>query len=143
MILSQQFTGASAQHPVLARLEDAFDALHFDNKAGVPVCRSATVILYLHDTCDGGATYFSLSTGRPSPNSMPKPTADAVAWQSQQLSSKKGVSRPGLRVQPVAGRLIMFWSALPNGLEDPCSLHSAEPVGAGEKWIVTRWFKEV
>lgn len=47
------------------------------------------------------------------------------------------------RVYPVAGRLMLFWSALPDGEEDRRSLHSAEVVEEGEKWIATRWFKEV
>lgn len=34
-------------------------------------------------------------------------------------------------------------SRLPDGSEDLASLHAAEPVGEGEKWIVTRWYKEM
>lgn len=51
-----------------------------------------------------------------------------------------GTILPGLRVFPVKGRAIMFWSRLPSGAEDAASLHAAEPVVEGQKWIVTRWF---
>lgn len=43
---------------------------------------------------------------------------------------------------PAAGRCILVWSALPDGAEDYNSIHSAETVEGGEKWIITRWFRE-
>ena len=37
-----------------------------------------------------------------------------------------------------------FRSHLPGsgGVDDPFSMHSAEPVVSGEKWVATRWFAE-
>ena len=34
-------------------------------------------------------------------------------------------------------------SRLPNGETDLASMHAAKPVGSGEKWILTRWCKEL
>ena len=33
-----------------------------------------------------------------------------------------------------------FWSVRA-GVEDPRSLHEAEPIVAGEKWIATKWLQ--
>lgn len=129
-----------------------FYAEHYDNKAGGLISRAATIIIYLEDTPQGGGTYFPRSTGLPQPGSsgaLPLPLArslpEALAALTQQLHGRScsGGGRPGLRVLPTQGRAVIFWSRLPDGGEDLSSLHSAEPVREGIKWIATRWFKEV
>ena len=89
---------------------------HYDNKQGC-VRRAATFMLYLRDVEAGGATHF--------PKAKPAgKDADAV----------------GVRVWPKRGRALVFWSVR-GGVEDARSLHEAEPVAAGEKWIATKWMQ--
>jgi hypothetical protein len=54
-----------------------------------------------------------------------------------------GAGGVGLRVFPRTGRALVFWSKAADGGEDDASLHAAEPVLRGIKYIVTRWMKEV
>ncbi|GFH22484.1 Fe2OG dioxygenase domain-containing protein [Haematococcus lacustris] len=56
------------------------------------------------------------------------------------LHEDPSVARPGIRISAVAGRALIFWSALPDGTEDLASLHAAEKVVQGNKWIATRYF---
>ncbi len=71
------------------------------------------------------------------PGALPAPLAPTATGG--------GVSapRPGLRVFPRQGRALVFWSRLPGGGEDFASIHAAQVVEGGEKWIATRWFKEL
>lgn len=48
-------------------------------------------------------------------------------------------SGAGVRVHPAAGRACIFFSMRADGSEDPASLHAAEPLRLGEKWIATKW----
>ena len=86
---------------------------HYDNKQGC-VRRAATFMMYLRDVEAGGATHF--------------PKAKAFG---------KGADADGVRVWPKRGRALVFWSVR-GGVEDVRSLHEAEPVAAGEKWIATK-----
>ena len=52
----------------------------------------------------------------------------------------KGGDADGVRVWPKRGRALVFWSVR-GGVEDVRSLHEAEPVAAGEKWIATKWMQ--
>ncbi|KAG2430196.1 hypothetical protein HXX76_010295 [Chlamydomonas incerta] len=121
-----------------------FYSEHYDNKAGGVITRAATIIIYLQDTPAGGSTHFPKSTGLPALRCLPprRHCLAALPHMSQQLHAMR-VARPGLRVYPAKGRAVVFWSRLPDGTEDLASLHSAEPVRAGSKWICTRWFKEL
>ncbi|EFJ40203.1 hypothetical protein VOLCADRAFT_108284 [Volvox carteri f. nagariensis] len=121
-----------------------FYSEHYDNKAGGVISRAATVIIYLEDTPQGGATFFPKSTGLPSLDSLSRamPALDAIPQLTYQLHAMR-VARPGLRIYPAKGRAVIFWSRLVDGSEDLASLHAAEPVRAGSKWICTRWFKEL
>jgi len=47
----------------------------------------------------------------------------------------------GIRIWPKRGRALVFWS-VSGGIEDVRSLHEAEPVIEGEKWIATKWLRE-
>jgi hypothetical protein len=88
---------------------------HFDNRAGSVHLRAATVIIYLGDCTHGGATYFPKGLGG---------------------------QKDGIRVRPKRGRCLVFWSRREDGTEDAASLHAAEPVLKGTKWIATRWLRE-
>lgn len=138
---------------------------HFDNKAGGNLTRAATIIVYLCDTREGGATFFPKAAPLCSPEFLTPQGSEVLRDEDDERapsspmslgSSSEGViekgtrapdktppSRSGLRVFPVTGRALVFWSKLPDGNEDFASIHSAEVVTAGEKWIATRWFQEV
>jgi prolyl 4-hydroxylase len=45
----------------------------------------------------------------------------------------------GLSVQPVKGKVIVFYSLKPDGSGDTYSLHSACPVKEGLKWAANKW----
>ena len=49
---------------------------------------------------------------------------------------------PGLRVDPVPGRAVIFDNLHPDGRPDPDSLHAGTPVEAGEKWLATLWIRQ-
>jgi hypothetical protein len=92
------------------------------------------MLLLRSDTIDGGSTYF------------PKAEVNVAALQScpEQLPKKitVGADGRGVRVYPVQGRAVVFWSKRQDGTEDIASLHAAEVVRKGEKWIATRWMKD-
>ena len=47
--------------------------------------------------------------------------------------------RDGLRVHPGKGHAVLFYSQTPDGNVDDLSLHEAEPVTKGEKWLANLW----
>jgi prolyl 4-hydroxylase len=47
----------------------------------------------------------------------------------------------GLRVHPRRGSAVWFRNVTADGAPDPDSLHGGDPVGAGEKWIITAWVR--
>ncbi|MFZ5637635.1 MAG: 2OG-Fe(II) oxygenase [Pseudomonadota bacterium] len=49
---------------------------------------------------------------------------------------------PGLRVDPLPGRAVIFDNLLPDGRPDPDSLHAGTPVETGEKWLATLWIRQ-
>lgn len=129
---------------------EQFYALHMDNRAGDCAKRAATVMIYLSDVEAGGATGFPRSTGFPLHRAL---EGCAAGWRNEPApppgspavvhSMRAKQQRPaGLRVEPREGRAVIFWSRMPNGEEDKCSIHEAEKVVAGCKWIATRWCRE-
>jgi prolyl 4-hydroxylase len=48
----------------------------------------------------------------------------------------------GIDVLPRRGNAVYFAYCTENGVLDPRSLHGGSPVGAGEKWIATKWIRE-
>lgn len=48
----------------------------------------------------------------------------------------------GIDVLPRRGNAVYFAYCADNGVLDPRSLHGGNPVGGGEKWIATKWFRE-
>ncbi len=49
---------------------------------------------------------------------------------------------PGLRIDPLPGRAVIFDNLTSNGSPDPDSLHAGTPVDAGEKWLATLWIRQ-
>lgn len=49
---------------------------------------------------------------------------------------------PGLRIEPVPGRAVVFDNLRGDGTPDPDSLHAGTPVLRGEKWLATLWLRE-
>ena len=83
--------------------------------------RMATVLWYLSDVEGGGETVFPQSGGVHAPASMTS-------------------CDQGLKVTPKKGKVIMFYSLLPNGMGDRYSLHGACPVeGERPKWAANKW----
>ena len=120
---------------------------HYDNKAGNAAARAASFLVYLKDVPEGGATYFPRSTGRPAaamgPLSRPAPGCPAGDPAAPPPPPAKPLGPPpGLRIFPREGRAIIFWSRTAAGHEDGASIHAAETVLGGEKWIITRWLRE-
>nr|WP_315596390.1 2OG-Fe(II) oxygenase [uncultured Cupriavidus sp.] len=51
--------------------------------------------------------------------------------------------RLGLEVAPVKGNAVFFSYKLPDGSLDERTLHAGLPVQSGEKWIATKWLREL
>lgn len=114
---------------VVRYTEGQFYHEHYDNKAGQTSMRAATFMMYLCDSQGGGATFF--------------PRAIPLAKTAQKTSLLWGMNRaPGIRITPKRGRAVLFWSKMKSGTEDLASIHAAEVVTKGEKWIATRWLTE-
>lgn len=136
---------------------------HYDNRADSPLTRAATIIVYLCDTESGGATAFprAVLAGQASGSyaAAPAGASGALPGFSRGGSGGEGLGGSGggwqlppkvdvgprgvgIKVFPVRGRAVVFWSKRPDGNEDPNSIHAADTVERGEKWIATRWMKD-
>lgn len=75
--------------------------------------RFATLLLYLNEGMEGGATQFP-------------------RWVNAETGE-------GLDAVPQVGKAVLFYSQLPDGNMDDWSLHAALPVRKGEKWLINLW----
>jgi len=82
--------------------------------------RMATVFWYMSNVTAGGETVFPRFGGTPQPDNYKDCTK-------------------GLLVKPIKGKVIIFYSMLPNGVLDPHSLHGGCPVIEGIKWAANKW----
>ncbi|OQR85475.1 hypothetical protein ACHHYP_11779 [Achlya hypogyna] len=82
--------------------------------------RMITVFWYMSDVAAGGHTIFPRAGGLPQPDSMKDCTK-------------------GLKVAPQKRKVIVFYSMLPNGENDPISLHGGCPVEDGVKYSGNKW----
>ena len=49
---------------------------------------------------------------------------------------------PGLRIDPLPGRAVIFDNLTHDGSPDTDSLHAGAPVETGEKWLATLWIRQ-
>ncbi|CAI5736210.1 unnamed protein product [Hyaloperonospora brassicae] len=82
--------------------------------------RMITVFWYMSDVAKGGHTNFARAGGLPPP------------------ASNKGCFQ-GLSVAPEKRKVVVFYSMLPNGENDPMSLHAGCPVEEGIKFSGNKW----
>jgi prolyl 4-hydroxylase len=70
-------------------------------------------------------------------------TASAVTYLTAP-GKGGGTSFPnlGLTVPPAAGSTLWFRNCSADGQVDERSLHAGDTVEEGEKWVVTKWFRE-
>jgi len=54
-------------------------------------------------------------------------------------SFPKAANTKGIRVRPSKGSGVLFYSMMPDGNGDDLSLHAAEPVTKGVKWVCNLW----
>ena len=47
----------------------------------------------------------------------------------------------GASIEPKPGVLLVWNNALPDGSPNPDTLHAGTPVGAGEKYVLTKWYR--
>jgi prolyl 4-hydroxylase len=78
--------------------------------------RFSTLLLYLNSPEKGGETVFP-------------------RWINAETSHQ-------LKVEPIAGRAVLFYSQLPDGNFDDFSQHAASPVTVGEKWLINLWVSD-
>jgi prolyl 4-hydroxylase len=75
--------------------------------------RFTTLLLYLNEVMEGGATQF-------------------LRWVNAETSE-------GLNVESKVGKAMLFYSQLPDGNMDDWSHHAALPVRKGEMWLMNLW----
>jgi len=85
--------------------------------------RLATVFWYLSDVNLGGEMNFP----------------SAVGFEPIDDENVASECSTGLRVKPREGKVILFYSLLPDGTGDKTSLHGECPVGHGQKWAANKW----
>lgn len=89
--------------------------------------RMATILLYLHDTEEGGETAF------------PETHVDVTPELEARLGPFSSCARGRVAFRPRKGDALMFWSLKPDGTHDDMSSHEGCPVVRGVKWTATAW----
>nr|AFK40578.1 unknown [Medicago truncatula] len=113
------------RYEVGQRYYSHYDAFNPDEYGPQKSQRVASFLLYLTDVEEGGETMFPFENGL---------NMDGTYGYED---------RVGLRVKPRQGDGLLFYSLLPNGTIDQTSLHGSCPVIKGEKWVATKWIRNL
>lgn len=119
----------------------------FDGTGAAP--RIATLVVFLTDDFEGGETVFPRVSAREGSGSgTMKPLAKLVAAGGQpllmaelsKLSKYCDAATSVLRVPPVRGDALLFFSFGTDLVPDHDSVHGGCPPRGGSKWIAQQWF---
>jgi prolyl 4-hydroxylase len=69
-----------------------------------------------------------------------------VSWEmSASKATQSALVNPrlGLAVLPLRGNAVYFEYCNEAGQVDPLSLHAGAPVLSGEKWVATKWMRQL
>jgi prolyl 4-hydroxylase len=47
-----------------------------------------------------------------------------------------------IKIQPKQGSALIWNNLLPNGRPNHLTLHQSHPIISGEKWVITKWFRD-
>jgi prolyl 4-hydroxylase len=47
-----------------------------------------------------------------------------------------------IKIKPQQGSALIWNNLLPNGRPNPLTLHQSHPIVSGEKWVITKWFRD-
>ncbi|XP_050401521.2 transmembrane prolyl 4-hydroxylase [Patella vulgata] len=126
-------------HHDSSRVDDSIPCCERFDTRQCRVCRYMTILFYLNDVEEGGATAFVLSEN------------DTFATNqvefSEQVNLYRKCSDAKIRVKPSKGKAIMWYNHFIDhktkwmGPMDLQTLHGGCPVIKGEKWIANFWLR--
>ncbi|KFM24033.1 Prolyl 4-hydroxylase subunit alpha-1 [Auxenochlorella protothecoides] len=97
--------------------------------------RTATVLVYLADTEEGGETAFPTVRGAA--------RVRGSEWVDPALEQRLGpfssCAQGSVAARPRKGDALLFHSLKPDGTHDPAAMHTGCPVVKGTKWTATKW----
>ena len=112
-----------------------YHPLHTDTYSFKDSTLIATVLVYLTSPAEGGDTFFPLAYKDRSalPDRGRRLMFPDIDYTTPVNRSEM------LAVKPVAGRLLIWLSCDPAGMDDPLSIHGSMPLVDGVKWTITNF----
>jgi prolyl 4-hydroxylase len=90
-----------------------------------------------HDWFHPGTSYWDLEMARGGQRSF-----TAMAFLNDvEAGGTTDFTEIGIGLEPKAGVLLVWNNALPNGQTNPMTMHAGRPVIAGQKYIITKWYR--
>ena len=90
-----------------------------------------------HDWFHPGTSYWDLEMGRGGQRSF----TTMAFLNNVEAGGTTDFPELGISLEPKPGVLVVWNNALPDGLTNVKTLHAGRPVIAGEKYIITKWYR--